>query len=352
MQPTGNNTPALRRQNKAAVTRLLAAFSAGDTKAAENLTAAPAGAAAARGFALLNERISLFHGHFPNLRMEQESITAEADVVVLRWKLTGTNTGRVFGRPPTGKSISHHGTDVFRLRDGKLVEHAQHLDLYRLYDKLGLLDAEMRGTIRARLAQQDEAETVLGPTAVAKLAAQLKTSTALAANKTAVDGIRQAFNSADTIQVDSLISPQIVDQSSKFMGTSTALVQAQAGAKAQPQDLVQTNALRGREGVKRQIKTLHDQFPDVSFEDLGKVAEGDMVVLRWNMNGTNKGHIFGRPPTGKKISHRGLEFVRLRRGKEVEHSDAADPFAFLDKLGLLDDEMLQFLSKVGLRSYK
>jgi predicted ester cyclase len=361
MQPTGPNTPVLRRQNKAAVTRLLAAFSAGDTKTVSALAAAPA--AAASGIALLNERISLFHDQFPDLRFEQESITAEADVVVVRWKITGTNTGKVFGRPPSGKKISHHGTDLFRFKEGKLVEHAQHVDLYRLYDKLGLLDAEMRRTIRERLAQQEAVETVHEPAAVAKLAAQLTVTPALAANKTAVDGVRTAFNSAgisnvrglaaaDSASLDSFISADCVDQSSKFMGSDAAL--AQAGAKAQParpEDLVQTNSLRGLEGVKRQIKTFHEQFPDVSFADLGMVAEKDMVVLRWNMSGTNKGKIFGRPPTGKKVSYRGLEYLRVSGGKIVEHSDAADPFALLDKLDLLDDEMLQFLSKAGLRTY-
>lgn len=352
MQPTGNNTPALRRQNKAAATRLLAAFSAGETRTVEDLAAAPAAAPAARGFALLNERTSLLRKQFPDLHYHQESITAEADVVVVRWKITGTNTGRVFDRAPTRKAISHHGTDLFRLRNGKLVEHAQHVDLYRLYDKLGLLDAKMIDSIRERLAQQDAAEIVPAPATVAKLAAELTVTPALASNKTAVSGIRTAFDTGDLSQIDSLISPQIVDQSSKFLVSSELSAQAEAGARPQPQDLVQTNALRGREGVKRQIKTFHEQFPDVSFTDLGMVAERDMVVLRWNMNGTNKGRIFGRAATGRKVSHRGLEYVRVRRGKIVEHSDAADPFAFLDKLGLFDDEMLQFLGKVGLRSYK
>jgi predicted ester cyclase len=352
MQPTGNNTPALRRQNKAAATRMLKAFSAGDTKALRELTAAPAGTAvkAARGLALLNERVGLFHEQFPGMHIEQESITAEADVVVVRWKITGTNTGRVFGRPPSGRKISHHGTDLFRFRDGKIVEHAQHIDLYRLYDKLGLLDAEMRANIRERLAQQEAAETAHEPAAVAKLAAELTVTPALETNKTSVDGILEAFDTGDIAQVDSLISPDIVDQSLKFMGdTEVALVQADA--KARPRDLVQTDSLRGRDGVKRQIKTFHEQFPDVKFAGLGMVAEKDMVVLRWNMNGTNKGRIFGRPATGKKINHRGLEYLRVRRGKIVEHSDSADPFGFLDKLDLLDDEMLQFLSKAGLRTY-
>lgn len=349
MQPTGNNTPALRRQNKAAATRLLKAFSAGDTKPLRELAPAGAGAPAARGLALLTERVSLFHEQFPKLRIEQESITAEADVVVVRWKLTGDNTGQVFGRRPSGRTITHHGTDLFRFRDGKIVEHAQHIDLYRLYDKLGLLDAEVRGAIRTRLAQQDAVETVREPAAVAKLAAELTITPALETNKTAVGGIREAFDTGDIGLVDSLIAPDIVDQSSKFMGD--AEVALAPGAKARPQDVVQTNSLRGRDGVKKQIKIFHEQFPDVSFANLGMVAEKDMVVLRWNMNGTNKGRIFGRPATGKKVRHLGLEYLRVRRGKIVEHSDAADPFAFLDKLDLLDDEMLQFLSKAGLRTY-
>jgi predicted ester cyclase len=318
MKPQGRNTAAIVQRNKAVVHRFLEAFNSGDTGIIDELahpnfvelTPLPG---TVPGLESLKQRIRMFHEQFPDVNFKEESMTAEGDMVVLRWKMTGTNQGPIFGRGPTGKRITHHGTEFVRLEDGKIIEHSYSFDQFRFLDKLGLLDEDMLQYLR-----------------------YINTAAIVQRNKAVVRRITEAYNSGDTGIIDEFIHPNILDHSQKFMGPAEDI----------------SAAFRGFEGVKRQIESFSEQFPDVNFEEESITAEGDMVVLRWKMTGTNQGPIFGRGPTGKRITHHGVEFVRLEDGKIIEHSDSADPFGFLDKLGLLDGEMLQFLTKVGMRSYE
>lgn len=60
---------------------------------------------------------------FPDNRHEVEDIFAEGDRVMARVTLTGTHEGPFMGIPPTGRRISVNEIHVYRLRDGKAVEH-------------------------------------------------------------------------------------------------------------------------------------------------------------------------------------------------------------------------------------
>jgi steroid delta-isomerase-like uncharacterized protein len=59
----------------------------------------------------------------PDRQFEHEDAVAKGDKVLIRWTLRGTNTGPIFGNPPTGKPIIVTGFDLFRISsDGKIAE--------------------------------------------------------------------------------------------------------------------------------------------------------------------------------------------------------------------------------------
>lgn len=64
-------------------------------------------------------------------------IVAEDDKVVLRWSLAGSHTGEVLGVPASGKSIVINGIDMYRVRDGKMVEHWNVVDAFGFYQDIG-----------------------------------------------------------------------------------------------------------------------------------------------------------------------------------------------------------------------
>ena len=49
-------------------------------------------------------------------------IVAEGDIAVSYGRVTGTNTGELWGLPPTGKTIDYETIGILRFRDGQAVE--------------------------------------------------------------------------------------------------------------------------------------------------------------------------------------------------------------------------------------
>ena len=58
----------------------------------------------------------------PDREFVHEDAVVRGDKVLIRWTLTGTNTGDMFGNPPTGKPMVITGFDLFRVSGGKIVE--------------------------------------------------------------------------------------------------------------------------------------------------------------------------------------------------------------------------------------
>jgi predicted SnoaL-like aldol condensation-catalyzing enzyme len=58
----------------------------------------------------------------PDKQFVHEDTIAKGDKVMIRWTLSGTNTGSIFGNPPTGKHTIISGFDLFRISDGKIIE--------------------------------------------------------------------------------------------------------------------------------------------------------------------------------------------------------------------------------------
>ena len=58
----------------------------------------------------------------PDRKLVQDDIFAKGDKVLIRWTNSGTNTGPLFGNPPTGKPYVVTGFDLFRISNGKIME--------------------------------------------------------------------------------------------------------------------------------------------------------------------------------------------------------------------------------------
>ena len=64
-----------------------------------------------------------FLAAFPNGLITTEGLIAEGDQVVERFSFRGTNTGLLMHAPATGKKVTFSGMSVFRIANGKIVEH-------------------------------------------------------------------------------------------------------------------------------------------------------------------------------------------------------------------------------------
>jgi steroid delta-isomerase-like uncharacterized protein len=65
---------------------------------------------------------------FPDLGITIEDVMAEGDRVTARVVMRGTHRGEFQGITPTGKRIEVRAIDMFRISNGKIVEHWGHAD--------------------------------------------------------------------------------------------------------------------------------------------------------------------------------------------------------------------------------
>ena len=76
-------------------------------------------------------------------------------------------------------------------------------------------------------------------------------------------------------------------------------------------------------------------FPDYDITPEDIVAEGDKVVKRWAFQGTHSGEFAGIPPTGKRVTMRGITLYRLAQGRVSEMYWNYDVFGLLQQLGAI-----------------
>jgi predicted ester cyclase len=78
---------------------------------------------------------SLLQG-FPDARMEINEQIAEGDLVATRKTLRGTHRGELWGLAPSGNRVEFEFLDIFRVADGKLIEHWTSMDLAALRSQM------------------------------------------------------------------------------------------------------------------------------------------------------------------------------------------------------------------------
>jgi predicted ester cyclase len=68
-----------------------------------------------------------------------EDVIAEGDRVVVRWTNSGRHSGPFLGIPPTGRSFTMAGIDIYRIENHRLAEHWHVVDQLTMLQQLGLV---------------------------------------------------------------------------------------------------------------------------------------------------------------------------------------------------------------------
>ena len=68
------------------------------------------------------------------------------------------------------------------------------------------------------------------------------------------------------------------------------------------------------------------------------IAEADLVVEVFAASGTHHGELMGVASTGKTLTLRGVNVLRIKHGRIVERSGRLDQLAVLQQLGLIPAE--------------
>jgi steroid delta-isomerase-like uncharacterized protein len=89
-----------------------------------------------------------------------------------------------------------------------------------------------------------------------------------------------------------------------------------------------------KDGVRQFFAMVKTGFPDMRFEVLHTVAEGDLVMAHGRIEGTHDGDFMGIPATGRRISVPVVDIVRFRDGRAAEHWGVTDTGAMMEQLGV------------------
>jgi predicted ester cyclase len=89
------------------------------------------------------------------------------------------------------------------------------------------------------------------------------------------------------------------------------------------------------DAIKGMVQRAHVAFPDYHEELEEMIAEGDKVVVRLTITGTQLGQWGPLPPTGKPVRFEEIVILRFVDGKVVEQHGLPDNLAALRQLGVV-----------------
>jgi steroid delta-isomerase-like uncharacterized protein len=92
------------------------------------------------------------------------------------------------------------------------------------------------------------------------------------------------------------------------------------------------------EGVKQLTAMFRQAFPDSYFIVEDMMAEGDKVATRKTFHGSHQGEFMGIPPTGRRVSMRLIDIVRIAGGRVVEHWSMGDNLGMMQQLGVIPQQ--------------
>ncbi|MBI2165237.1 MAG: ester cyclase [Chloroflexi bacterium] len=76
---------------------------------------------------------------FPDLYITHEETLSGGDVVMIRWTMTGTHKGAIFGIAPTGKAVKVTGIDLYRVWGPRIADLWQGWDQYGMLQQMGVV---------------------------------------------------------------------------------------------------------------------------------------------------------------------------------------------------------------------
>jgi steroid delta-isomerase-like uncharacterized protein len=136
----------------------------------------------------------------------------------------------------------------------------------------------------------------------------------MSANTDTVKKLYEAFTTGNLDTLDQFVAADVIENS--------------------PDPTVQSSN-KGIEYLKDIIRTYRQSSPDMKVDVRKTVEEGDTVVTLFKVTGTNTGSVNGQPATNKRFEADGMDMIRFKDGKMVEHWGVFDTASMLAQLGLL-----------------
>lgn len=89
----------------------------------------------------------------------------------------------------------------------------------------------------------------------------------------------------------------------------------------------------GRDGQRQVIELFRSAFPDLFVTAHDVIVSGQSAAVRWSASGTHRGEVLGVAPTGRQVTLRGIDIVRVDDGRITERWGEFDALGLLTQLG-------------------
>lgn len=292
----------MSEQNKELIRQFWKAWDAGDTGSFGDFVATDvvdhnAMPGTAPGLEGIKQLSGMMSTAFPDMARELHIVIAEADLVAGLATARGTHTGPFMGLPVTGKGFEINTIHIFRVADGKVVEHRGMVDQASLMSQIGLMPPPP-GTEGWRPPPTSPQVTGVAPgDPAAHRAVMDRELASIAANN--LDGIMAG------------IAEDIVDHA------------------AMP------GQVPGKEGIRWRFEQTFAGLADPEFKVVASVGEGPHLSQAYTFSATHTGTMMGIPATGKSFTVSAIDFTRIENGLMREHWGLLDVPAMMIQLGLM-----------------
>lgn len=91
------------------------------------------------GFEGLRQVGIMMNGALPDVVVTEEDLIAAGDKVVERSSAVATHAGPLMGKPATNKRVQWSEIHIYRLKDGKIIEHWAEIAMMELLQQTGAL---------------------------------------------------------------------------------------------------------------------------------------------------------------------------------------------------------------------
>jgi steroid delta-isomerase-like uncharacterized protein len=251
-------------------------------------------ASRARGFTVMGKA-------FPDLKWVNTRAMQRGDVLVVEWVGTGTDTGGFLEDKPTGKKVGWRGISIYWFDDDGLVKRETNvLDPLTIMGQLG------RGDYKGKVRPAAPTPSLPMQWVTAKDAPEVQT------NLEAAQAFYALFEKKDEKAILAMMTDDVVHA-----------------------DLAQSDDVKGKEAVKKELSAWFKAFPDVKMTATHAWAFGDVVVAEIESSGTFKGPLGPLKPNGKSATTHGVEVLEMSAGKIARVTSYANAREFLLKYDLM-----------------
>ena len=105
------------------------------------------------------------------------------------------------------------------------------------------------------------------------------------------------------------------------------------------EDFQGANNARGPQAFRVGIEVVLKALPDAQWNVQEVIGDGDKVLLRWKLEGTQTGSFSFFAPTGNKITNDGMGVFELENGKIVKSTVYTDRLGFLQQIDVLPADL-------------